>query len=202
MVHKRKLKNKHKRRSKIYAYHMNETKTKTYRYLLKKDGMPSGASPSIDAWVSLNIYLGCLGHPQAWALASPPPPHIETSSIFEHFIHTKLNWTFSGGVSEYGNEIPSCTSVTLLYNYKKNYPLYAITILWTQVKEASRRIQTYANNEAITAICENRTVCKDLNIHHTSVTLKILKNLGKNKHFYSETVQKVSEPFDILVKKM
>ena len=57
---------------------MNETNSKTYRYLLKKEGMPSGASPSLDAWVSLNIYLGCLGHPQAWALASPPFPHIET----------------------------------------------------------------------------------------------------------------------------
>ncbi len=116
------MKTKHKRRSKICTYHMNETKTKTYRYLLKKDGMPSGASPSLDAWVSLNIYLGCLGHPQAWALASPPSSHIETSSIFDHFIHTKLNRTFSGGVSEYGSQIPSCTAITLLYNYNQTLP--------------------------------------------------------------------------------
>ena len=122
MVHKIKVKTKCKRRSKICTYRMNETNPQTYRYLLKKDGMPSRASPSLDAWVSVNIYLGCLGHPQARALASPPFPHIETSSIFEHFIHTKLNRTFSGGVSEYGNEIPSCTSVTLLYNYKQTLP--------------------------------------------------------------------------------
>ena len=64
--------------------------TKTDRSLLKKEGMPSEASPSLDAWVSLNIYLGCLGHPQAWALASLPSSHIETFSIIEHFIHTKL----------------------------------------------------------------------------------------------------------------
>ena len=89
MVHKIKIKTKCKRHSKIYTYHMNETRTKTYRYLLKKDGMPSEASPSLDAWVSLNIYLWCLGNPQAWALASPPSPHIETSSIFDYFIHTK-----------------------------------------------------------------------------------------------------------------
>ena len=108
--------------SKICTYHMNETNPKTYRYLLKKEGMPSGASPSIDAWVSLDIYLGFLGHPQAWALASPPSPHTGTSSIFEHFIHTKLNRTFSGGVSEYGKEIPSCTAVILLYNYKQTLP--------------------------------------------------------------------------------
>ena len=118
MVHKIKMKTKCKRRSKICTYHMNETKTKTYRYLLKKDGMPSG----VDAWVSLKIYIGCLGYPQAWALSSPPSPHIETSSISDHFIHTKLNRTFSGGVSEYRNEIPSCTAVTLLYIYKQTLP--------------------------------------------------------------------------------
>ena len=77
----------------LQEFHVNKTKTETYRYLLKKDGMPYGASQSLDAWVSLNIYLGCLGHPQAWSLASPPSPHIETSTIFERFIHTKLNKT-------------------------------------------------------------------------------------------------------------
>ena len=44
---KRKIKST--RRSKICAYRMNKTNTKTYRYLLKKEGMPSGASPSLDA---------------------------------------------------------------------------------------------------------------------------------------------------------
>jgi hypothetical protein len=78
---------------------VNKTKTKTYRYLLKKDGMPFGASPSLDTWVSLNIYLGCLGHPQAWALASLPSSHIKTSSIFDHFIHTKLNRNLMRSVS-------------------------------------------------------------------------------------------------------
>ena len=116
------MKNKHKRRSKICTYHMNETKTKTYRYLLKKDGMPSGSSPSLDTWVSLNIYFACLGQTQAWALASPPSHHIETSSIFDHFIHTKLNRTFSGRVSEYGSQIPSCSAITLLYNYNQTLP--------------------------------------------------------------------------------
>ena len=31
----------------------------------KKEGMPSGASPSLVAWGSLNITLGCLWNPQA-----------------------------------------------------------------------------------------------------------------------------------------
>ena len=84
----------------------------------------------------------------------------------------------------------------------KHYPLYSLTILWPQVKEASTRIQTYANNEAITTICENRTVCKDSNIHHTSVTLKLLKQFEKINILYRKIGQKVSEPFDVLVKKL
>ena len=39
--------------------HVNKTKTEVYRYLLKKkDGMPTGASPSLDALVSLEYLLG------------------------------------------------------------------------------------------------------------------------------------------------
>ena len=48
MVHKIKMKTKCRRRSKVCTYHMNETNPKTYRYLLKKQGMPSGASPILD----------------------------------------------------------------------------------------------------------------------------------------------------------
>ena len=33
--------------------------------------MSSEASPSLGSWLSLNITLGCLGHPQAQALATP-----------------------------------------------------------------------------------------------------------------------------------
>ena len=47
---------------------------------------------------------------------------------------------------------------------------------------------------------KNRTVCSNLNIHHTSVTPKILPQLWKIKNVYSKTVQKESEPFDIVVK--
>jgi hypothetical protein len=142
MVHKIKIKNKHKRRSKIHTYHMNETKMKTYRYLLKKDGMPSGASPSLGTWVSLNIYLGCHGNHQAWALSSPPSPHIETSSIFDHFIHTKLNRIFSGGVSKYGSQIPSCTTITLLYNYNQTL---ATVYYHNSMAPSQRRLNKISN---------------------------------------------------------
>ena len=33
--------------------------------------MPFGASPSLDAWLSVNITLEFLGHPQAYALVAP-----------------------------------------------------------------------------------------------------------------------------------
>ena len=46
----------------------------------------------------------------------------------------------------------------------------------------------------------NMTVCSNLNIHHTSGTPKILKQLGKIKNLYRNTVQKVSEPFDVPVR--
>ena len=84
----------------------------------------------------------------------------------------------------------------------KHYQLYAITILWPQVKEASTRIQTYANNEAITTICENRTVCSNLNINHTSLTLKILAQLGKINNLYINTLKKNSDPFEVPVKNL
>ena len=46
--------------------HVNKIKTEVYRYLLKKkDGMPTGASPSLDAWVSFEIFTcGALGIPK------------------------------------------------------------------------------------------------------------------------------------------
>ena len=46
------------------------------------------------------------------------------------------------------------------------------------------------------------TVCSNLNIHHTSGTPKILPKLGNIKNMYIKTVQNVSDPFDIPVKKV
>jgi len=66
-----KLKSKdsnHTRRSKQNTYHVvnkNIAPSKVTDGLKTKEGMPSGASPSLGSWLSLNITLGCLGHPQA-----------------------------------------------------------------------------------------------------------------------------------------
>ena len=61
-------------RSKQNSYHVmnkNIAPSNIIDSWQKKEGMPSGASPSLDAWESLNITLVCLGHPQAQALVTP-----------------------------------------------------------------------------------------------------------------------------------
>ena len=47
---------------------------------------------------------------------------------------------------------------------------------------------------------KNKTVCTNLNMHHTYGTPKILAKFGKIKKLYRNTLQKVSEPFDVPVK--
>ena len=65
-----KLKSKdsnHTRRSNQNTYHVvnkNIAPSKVTDGKKTKEGMLSGASPSLDAWLSLNIALGYLGHPQ------------------------------------------------------------------------------------------------------------------------------------------
>ena len=57
-----------------------------------------------------------------------------------------------------------------------------------------------ANYASKTESVKNRTVCSNLNIHHTYGTPKLLPKLGKIKKLYNKTVQKESEPFDVPVK--
>ena len=48
----------------------------------------------------------------------------------------------------------------------------------------------------------NKTVCSNMNIHHTSGTPKILPKLGKIKTLYIKTVQKESEPIGVPIKNL
>ena len=57
-----------------------------------------------------------------------------------------------------------------------------------------------ANYASKTESILNRTVCSNLNIHHTYGTPKIMKQLGKIKNLYIKRVQKVSESYDVPVK--
>ena len=57
-----------------------------------------------------------------------------------------------------------------------------------------------ANYASKTEFVTNRTVCRNLNIHLTYGTQKILPQLEKIKNLYRKTVQKESEPFDVPVK--
>ena len=47
---------------------------------------------------------------------------------------------------------------------------------------------------------KNRTVCSNLNIHHTYFIAKLLPKLGTIKKLYIKTVQKESEPIGVPVK--
>ena len=57
-----------------------------------------------------------------------------------------------------------------------------------------------ANYASKTESVKNRTVCSNLNIHHTYGTPNILPKLEKIKKLYIKTVQKESEPFDVPAK--
>ena len=56
-----------------------------------------------------------------------------------------------------------------------------------------------ANYASKTESVKNRTVCSNLNIHHTSGTPTFLQKLGKIKNLYRKTVQKETEPIDVPV---
>ena len=58
-----------------------------------------------------------------------------------------------------------------------------------------------ANYASKTESVKNRTVCSNMNIHHTYVTPKILPKLENINKLYKNTVQKESEPIDVPVKK-
>ena len=57
-----------------------------------------------------------------------------------------------------------------------------------------------ANYASKTESVKNRTVCSNLNIHHTSGTPKIIPTLVKINNFYRKIVQKESDPLDVPVK--
>ena len=59
-----------------------------------------------------------------------------------------------------------------------------------------------ANYASKTESVKNRTVCSNMNIHHTYGTPKILPKLGKINKLYSNTVQKESEPIDVSAKNL
>ena len=50
------------------------------------------------------------------------------------------------------------------------------------------------NNASKIECVKIRTICRNLNIHHTSGIPKILPQLGKIKNLYRKIVQKESEP--------
>ena len=58
---------------------------------------------------------------------------------------------------------------------------------------SSKQVNYASKTESV----KNRTVCRNLNIHHTFSTPQILQKLGKINKLYIKTVQKESEPIDV-----
>ena len=156
---------------------MNETNTKTYLYLLKKEGMPSGASPSLDAWVSLNNNLGC--HGASPSLGSSYSLFLHPSwshPKLENFNHTKLNKTFMRSVSI----TKQITTISIVANPFIFYFSIISTVfqLFYGKNSSNKTMESpkQAHNAKKTESVKNRTVCSNLKTSYTYVTAKILKN--------------------------
>ena len=175
MVYKRKVKTKSKRRSKICAYRMNETNPKTYRYLLKKEGMPSRASPSLYAWVSLKYLLGVpWASPSLSSCLSSFSSHrdlLDIRTLHPHKTSTESSVRSVSIIKQITTKY-CCKTIHILFLHCS---YYNITFPWLnpliEIDISSKQTKNASKTESIL----NRTVCSNLNIHHTSGTPKILK---------------------------
>ena len=137
--------------------------------------MPSRASPSLGSWLSLNITLGCLVHPQAQALATP---YSIVHRIFTQNLKTSQHKTKQ--------------KTRKLRQYKKNKPplRYCCELMLNSYGVISTVLQLLygsyppillidsskeANNTQKTESVKNRTVCSNLYQTYTSGPPKILK---------------------------
>ena len=138
--------------------HVNKTKTEVYRYLLKKkDGMPTGASPSIDAWVSFEIFTwGALGIPKLelfpllLLLTSRLPRSSNTSST-QNF---NKNFVRSVSVIKQTTTLRYCNEL-ILYSYWCN--IYCIpTSLWFIPSDTTHRCIKISKQHIENRICQKQ----------------------------------------------
>ena len=139
--------------------------------------MPSGASPSLVAWFSLNINLGC--HGASPSLGSWHSLFLHPSwshPKLKNLNHTKLNKTF---VSSVGIR-KQITTISTIANPFIFYFLIISTLfqLFYGKNSLKKTIESskQAHNAKKTESVKNITVCSNLKTSNTSVTLKILKN--------------------------
>ena len=149
--------------------------------------MPSGASPSLGSWLSLNITLGFLGNPQAQALATP---YSIVHRIFTQNLKTSQHKTQqkTRKLCYYKKIKPPlryCNELILNSYWYNIY--YILTYLWFIPFDTTHRFMKISKQHNGNRICQNRTVCCNLYQTYTSGTPKILtnqenlRNLGKNQ---------------------
>ena len=138
--------------------------------------MPSGASPSLGSWSSLNINLWCLGNPQAQDLATPysivHQNFIQNLKTSQHKTQQKTR-----KLRQYKKIKPPLRycSELILNSYWCN--IYCTpTYLWFIPSDTTHRFIKISKQHIETVSVKNRTVCSNLYQIYTSGTPKILPN--------------------------
>ena len=137
--------------------------------------MPSGASPSLGSWLSLNITLGCLGHHQAYALATPCSivHRISTQNLKTSQHKTQQKTRKLRQYKKINHHFWYCCEL-ITSSYWCN--IYCIpTSLWFIPSDTTHTFIKISKQHIENRICQNRTVCSNLQVSNTYVTQKILK---------------------------
>ena len=143
--------------------------------LKTKEGMPSGASPSLVAWVFLEYYLGV-----PWASPSLGSFHSLFSSY--RYLTQSLKTSITQNLTELrdiGSMIKSKPFTLVLSKIRFIIVLtqcllyHIISTIYNEKYIIETRKQ--ANYAMKTESVRNRIVCNDLNTNHTSATPKIMK---------------------------
>ena len=139
--------------------------------------MPSGESPSLGSWLSLNITLGCLGHPQSQALS--------TSYSIVHRIFTQNLKTSQHKTQQKTRKLRQYKKIKPPLRYCNELIINSYwcniyctqTYLWFIPFDTTHRLIKISKQHIENRICKkNRTVCSNLYQTYTSGTPKILQN--------------------------
>src|SRR3989337_3172370 len=147
--------------------------------------MPSGASPSLVAWFSLNMNLGCHGtSPSLGSFHSLFLHPSRSHPKLENFNYTKLNKNFVRSVS-IRKQITTISTVANPFIFYF-YIISTVFQLFYGKNSLKKTIESskQAHNAKKTESVRNRTICSNLKTSTTSVTQKNLKNLDNVRNLF------------------
>ena len=119
--------------------------------------MPSGASPSLGFWLSLDFTLGCIGHHQAQALATP------CSKIHQIFTQKLENFTTQNSTENLMSSV-SIRKQTTTLRYCNELIIYLYwcqtycitTSLWFIPPDTSHRFIKISKQHTKNRICQKQ----------------------------------------------